>query len=65
MSKIERTVFEIIERECQLFVYKKCPRNKIFFVFDPILTKIDEIVVLMSTIKKSRTFVPFRLNVEE
>ena len=37
----------------------------IFFVFDPILTKIGEIVVLMSTIKKSRTFVPFRLNVEE
>ena len=35
------------------------------FVFDPILTKIGEIVVLMSTIKKSRTFVPFRLNVEE
>ena len=39
---------EKIEKECQLFVYKKCPINKNFFVFDPILTKLCEIVVLMS-----------------
>ena len=35
--------------ECHLFVYKKCPSNKFFFVFDPILTKLCKIVVLMST----------------
>ena len=35
--------------ECQLFVYKKCPSNKFFFVFDLILTKLSEIVVPMST----------------
>ena len=27
-------VLEKIEKECQLFVYKKCPRNKIFFLSD-------------------------------
>ena len=30
LSKIERVLFEIIKKECQLFVYKKCPRNKKF-----------------------------------
>ena len=30
LSKIERTVLEKIEKERQLFVYKKCPSNKIF-----------------------------------
>ena len=43
-------VLEKIKRECQLFVYKKSPRNKKIFVFDPILTKLCEIVVLMADI---------------
>ena len=29
-GQIERGNFEIIEKQCQLFVYKKCPRNKNF-----------------------------------
>ena len=49
LSKIDGILFEIIEKECCLFVYKKCPINKKNFVFDPILTKLCEIVVLMST----------------
>ena len=44
IGKIDRMLFEKIEKECQLFVYKKCPINKKIYVFDPILTKLCEIV---------------------
>ena len=32
LNKIERVLFEKIEKECQLFVYKKCSINN-FFLF--------------------------------
>ena len=35
LSKIERVVLEKIKRECQLFVYKKSPRNKNFLFLIP------------------------------
>ena len=45
--------FEKIEINRQLLVYKKCVINKKnFFVFDRILTKLCEIVLLMSATNK-------------
>ena len=51
LNKIENVIFEKIEIKHQLFVYKKCLVNNFFFVFNSILTKLCEIVVLMYSMK--------------